>query len=80
MGECNDIGIIHHPKQLRTCRADEALADFGFVLALGFAEEEDGFHRSSPVLSDGSGAFSIQYTYLRCILAHLISRLVLKPT
>src|SRR5882672_5969998 len=44
-GECDDLGIIEHPKQLGSGSPDEALADLGFVLALGFAEEEDGFHR-----------------------------------
>jgi len=48
-GECDDLGIIEHPKQLGSGSPDEALADLGFVLALGFAEEEDGFHRGALV-------------------------------
>src|SRR5882724_175054 len=43
--EGDDIGIIQHPKQLGSGCTNEALADLGFVLALGLTEEEDGFHR-----------------------------------
>jgi len=44
VGKCDDLRIVEHPKQLGSGCPNEALADLGFVLALGFAKEEDGFH------------------------------------
>jgi len=48
-GESDDLRIVEHPKQLGSGCPDEALADLGLVLTLGFAEEEDGFHRGALV-------------------------------
>lgn len=45
-GEGDDSCVIQHTQEFRACGTDEAATDLSLVITLGFADEEDWFHRS----------------------------------
>ena len=53
VGEGKGACVVEHTQEFDTAASDEALVDLGLLLALGFAEEDDGFHSqaSAPSLA-----------------------------